>query len=128
MKTFPLVIHAPLRGEWFTETSPATRVPSHGTNQFGLRYAFDFIQKDPRDASHDEKARNYFFRGIGLSHYYCYGQPVYAPFDGQVVMVKNHTPDGEYASFAHDQLKAIRHSLFLIHSEMGLKQLPAISF
>ncbi|HBA0438693.1 TPA: M23 family peptidase, partial [Enterococcus faecium] len=29
----------PLRGEWYTETSPADRVPSHGTNRFGLRYA-----------------------------------------------------------------------------------------
>jgi hypothetical protein len=35
----------PLRGEWYTETRPADRIPSHGTNRFGLRYAFDFIQR-----------------------------------------------------------------------------------
>lgn len=38
------VIAFPLRGEWFTEVSPANSIPSHGTDCFGLRYAFDFIK------------------------------------------------------------------------------------
>lgn len=62
----------PLRGEWFTETSPADRVPSHGTNHFGLRYAFDFIQKDRKGASHTGGAADYIFKGIPLDNYYCF--------------------------------------------------------
>lgn len=102
----------PLRGEWFTETSPADRVPSHGTNHFGLRYAFDFIQKDRKGASHTGGAADYIFKGIPLDNYYCFGQSVFAPFDGEVISVKDNTLDGEMASWIHDQTTAIRHSLF----------------
>jgi hypothetical protein len=34
----------PLRGEWCAVTTPAERVPSHGTDYFGQRYAYDFAQ------------------------------------------------------------------------------------
>lgn len=102
----------PLRGEWYTETSPADRVPSHGTNRFGLRYAFDFIQKDKNDRSHTANSADYLLGGIPLKNYYCFDQPVYAPFTGEVITVKNNTSDGEKASWLHDQTTAIRHSLF----------------
>jgi hypothetical protein len=39
-----IVVEAPLRGEWTALHTPAHRVPSHGTNHLGQRYAFDFIQ------------------------------------------------------------------------------------
>lgn len=107
-----VTIEFSLRGEWFTETSPADRVPSHGTDRFGLRYAFDFIQKDQKEASHTANSANYLFGGIPLDQYYCFGQPVYAPFAGEVVTVKNNTLDGEKASWLHDQTTAIHHSLF----------------
>ena len=60
----------PLRGEWYTETSPADRVPSHGTNRFGLRYAFDFIQKDTNNRSHTANSADYLLGGIPLKKYY----------------------------------------------------------
>lgn len=107
-----ITIAFPLRGEWYTETSPADRVPSHGTDRYGLRYAFDFIQKDQNKASHTGNPTNYLIGGIPLEKYYCFGQPVYAPFDGEIVTVRNNTPDGKKASWIHDQTTAIRHSLF----------------
>nr|WP_308052533.1 hypothetical protein [Enterococcus gallinarum] len=40
----PIRIEFPLRGEWQAPTTPVKRVPSHGTNRMGMRYAFDFVQ------------------------------------------------------------------------------------
>lgn len=37
----------PLRGEWWAVHTPAHRVPSHGTDFFAQRYAFDFARMDP---------------------------------------------------------------------------------
>jgi len=36
------VLDFPLRGEWRALNTPAARVPSHGTDFFGQRYAIDF--------------------------------------------------------------------------------------
>ena len=39
----PVIVDFPLRGEWMSPNTPGTRVPSHGTNRFGTRYAYDFF-------------------------------------------------------------------------------------
>ena len=46
MKEFEnaLVVEFPLRGEWQVPSTPGKSVPSHGTDQLGQRYAFDFVQ------------------------------------------------------------------------------------
>lgn len=110
-----IAIELPLRGEWFTEVSPADRLPSHGTNRFGLRYAFDFIQVDwekPKHPTHDENAFEYVTKGIPLESYYCFGEPAYSPFSGEVVTVENNMLDGKKPSWFQDQTSAIRNSLF----------------
>lgn len=118
------IIEFPLRGEWFTETSPANRIPSHGTNQFGLRYAFDFI-KVSNDGdklnSHKKKKSDYFFSGISLEDYYCFDKPIYALFSGEVVITKNSTSDGEKASWISDQSQAIWYSLFFDPKKDGFE-------
>lgn len=38
----------PFTGTWTVQNSPAHRVPSHGTNLFGVRYAIDFVAVDTR--------------------------------------------------------------------------------
>jgi hypothetical protein len=43
----PAVVDFPLRGEWWATSTTAERVPSHGTNFFAQRYAFDFVRMDP---------------------------------------------------------------------------------
>lgn len=115
MDTEKPVIEFPLRGEWFTEVSPVDHVPSHGTNRFGLRYAFDFLQVDsekPTHPTHDKKNADYFFKGIPLESYYCFGKPIYATFSGEVVAVEHNILEREKASWFHDQTLAIRNSLF----------------
>jgi hypothetical protein len=43
-----VVVEFPLRGEWAAVRTPAHRVPSHGTDMLGQRYAFDFVRPDHR--------------------------------------------------------------------------------
>jgi len=40
-----VVVEFPLRGEWVAVRTPAHKVPSHGTELFGQRYAFDLDRK-----------------------------------------------------------------------------------
>ena len=41
-----LVLEFPLRGEWMAPNTPGKKIPSHGTDQLGQRYAYDFWQVD----------------------------------------------------------------------------------
>lgn len=54
-----VIVEFPLRGEWMAPNTPGKKVPSHGTDQLGERYAFDFLQVD-------------------------WGKEIYAPCDGFV--------------------------------------------
>ena len=48
----PVVVDFPLRGEWAAANTPAHRIPSHGTDMLGQRYAFDFVRIDDRNGFH----------------------------------------------------------------------------
>jgi hypothetical protein len=40
----PIVVHFPLRGGSTAFHTPAEKVPSHGTDQLGQRFAYDFVR------------------------------------------------------------------------------------
>jgi len=42
----PIIVEFPLRGEWLAPNTPGKKIPSHGTDQLGTRYAYDFLQVD----------------------------------------------------------------------------------
>lgn len=67
--------------------TPAHKIPSHGTEQFGQRYAFDFVRTDHRRGLHFHPAGTLRFLVIGGRTRDCYGwgQPIHAAFDGEVV-------------------------------------------
>lgn len=44
----PVVVEFPLRGEWLVERTPSSRIPSHGTDALGQRFAYDFVRTDHR--------------------------------------------------------------------------------
>ena len=53
----PIVVDFPLRGEgWVAVNSPADRIPSHGTDMLGQRFAYDFLVVDPRRGMHPSPA------------------------------------------------------------------------
>lgn len=84
----PIIVAFPLRGEWLSPNTPGTKIPSHGTNQLGTRYAYDFIQVDWSRKGYPAyrvSVSQYLIWGVPLDEYYCWGQEVYSPCDGIVV-------------------------------------------
>jgi hypothetical protein len=83
----PVVVEFPLRGEWSVERTPAHRIPSHGTDVFGQRYAYDLVRTDHRPGFHLHPAGTLRSLLIGGRTRDCYGwgQPVHAAFDGVIV-------------------------------------------
>jgi murein DD-endopeptidase MepM/ murein hydrolase activator NlpD len=86
--TAPVVVRFPLQGEdWVAVSSPADRIPSHGTDLLGQRYAFDFLRTDRRSRQHYHPAGwpRTLLGGVPTRECYAWGAPVHAPFDGEVV-------------------------------------------
>ena len=84
----PVVVEFPLRGEdWMAVTTPAARVPSHGVDMLGQRYAYDFVKVDARPGVHVHPASTLRAATIGGRTRECYawGETVHAPFDAEVV-------------------------------------------
>jgi hypothetical protein len=85
-------VEFPLRGEWMAPNTPGSRIPSHGTDQLGERYAFDFLQVDWSRSGRPFYRVNplrYLVFGVSLDDCYCWGKEIRAPFDGLVVVAKD---------------------------------------
>jgi hypothetical protein len=90
-----VVVQFPLRGEWVAVRTPAHRVPSHGTDLLGQRYAFDFVRPDHRRGLHlhPGSALRAALFGERTRDYYGWGQPIHAAFDGVVVAAVDRVPE-----------------------------------
>jgi hypothetical protein len=83
-----VVVDFPLRGErWVAVTSPADRIPSHGVDMLGQRYAYDLLKVDARPGIHFHPAGTLRGSIIGGRTRECYawGEPIHAPFDCEIV-------------------------------------------
>ncbi len=111
-----VTVEFPLRGEWTAVRTPAYRVPSHGTEQFGLRYAFDFVraQWKPSMRFSSKNRLRQLYGLVPADDFYAWARPVYSPFDGEVVMVRDGWPD----VMEVNTFKDIFHSLRLTYSFM----------
>jgi len=88
----PLIVEFPLRGEWLAPNTPGTKIPSHGTDRFGTRYAYDFLQVDWKRKgwpSYHVPWLRYLLAGVPLKKCYCWGQEVYAPCCGVIVKAED---------------------------------------
>ena len=90
-----VLVDFPLRGEWHAFNSPADRIPSHGTDMLGQRFAFDFIRVDRRKGWHVHPAGSLRSNLIGfpIREAYAWGQPVHMPFDGEIVDAEDGYPE-----------------------------------
>ncbi|WP_371778296.1 M23 family metallopeptidase [Streptosporangium subroseum] len=86
-----VVLSLPFTGLWLARNSPARRVPSHGTDLLGERYAIDFIGVDHRHRTADRRDWRTFLATEPAERFFAYGRPILAPADGVVVAVH----DGE---------------------------------
>lgn len=120
----PLVVDFPLRGErWVVVTTPAHRVPSHGTDLLGQRYAFDFVRVDDRPGVHVHPASSWRTETIGGRTRECYawGEPIHAPFDAEVVTASDGAPERQWVNPAREIFRALRNA-----ATFTPEKLPAI--
>jgi murein DD-endopeptidase MepM/ murein hydrolase activator NlpD len=76
----------PLRGEWSALRTPADRVPSHGTDYFGQRFAFDFARLlGPRGKPYPASIWRHMLGWVRAAECHAWSEPVLAPFDGEIV-------------------------------------------
>ena len=112
----PISVRFPLTGEWCAVNTPGYKVPSHGTDQLGQTYAYDFFQIDW------SKEKGYKFYkaptfkslllGINLNDTYCWSQPIYAPFDGEVIEAKDGLKERNPVHIARDLATVIKNAFF----------------
>lgn len=112
----PVVVDFPLRGEWWTPNTPGTRVPSHGTDLLGQRYAYDFM----RTAQASKGARlsrhsvfRYLTSGIPLRDCFGWGEPILAATSGVVVEARDGWPERDPVHPLRDLAVALRNGLTL---------------
>jgi hypothetical protein len=109
----PVVVELPLRGEWSIERSPADRIPSHGTDVLGQRYAYDLVRTDHRPGFHLHPAGALRWLLIGGRTRDCYGwgQPVHAASDGVVVQAVDGVPERQWLHPVRESWSAMRNTL-----------------
>ncbi|TDK24028.1 M23 family metallopeptidase [Arthrobacter crusticola] len=89
----PALLLLPFEGRWLARNSPARRVPSHGTDLLGGRYAIDFIGVDPRHRTAYSSDWRTLAGTEPPDRFVAWGQPVLAPGCGVVVGVHDGEPD-----------------------------------
>ena len=87
----PLTLDLPFRGRWRAEMSPARRVPSHGTDLFGITYAIDFVGVDDRGISAPRTWRTLLTEPA--QSFFGFGRAITAPIAGTIVSVHDGEPD-----------------------------------
>lgn len=105
-----VVVSLPLRGEWTVEQTPAHRIPSHGTDILGMRYAYDFIRTDHRPGLHVHPAGTVRWLLVGGRTRGCYGwgQPVHAVREGEVTSAVDDVPERGWLHPVRESLAALR--------------------
>lgn len=95
----PITVEFPLRGEWTAAHTPAEKVPSHGVDFWGQTYAYDFLQVDWDKEGfifHGRSTLRYFTIGVKVNECYGYGEPIYSPAEGTVVVAKDGLEDHKW--------------------------------
>ena len=109
----PIIVEFPLRGEWLSPNTPGTKIPSHGTDLLGTRYAYDFIQVDwnrPGNPAYRVSLMHYLLSGVQLSDYYCWGQEIYAPCDGIVIAAEDDYVENPKTNLLADMSNAYKNA------------------
>jgi hypothetical protein len=92
----PVVVDFPLKGEWITPNTPGTKVPSHGTDALGERYAYDFVGIDPESRSrrfYRPGPLRYLILGVRLQDCFGWGRPIFSATAGIVVRAEDGWPE-----------------------------------
>ena len=116
----PVVVAFPLRGEgWVAVTTPATRVPSHGTDMLGQRYAYDFLRLDRRSRYHPAGVLRTLILGVPTRECYAWGAPVHSPVDGEVVRAVDGVPERRRVHPIREAFSLIRNAVTFRPSKLS---------
>ena len=112
----PIAVRFPLAGEWCAVNTPGFRVPSHGSDQLGQTYAFDFLQidwsTDKGFKFFDKSLLTGLLLGIRLAESYCWSQPVYSPVQGEVLEARDGCAERDPAHILRDLFIVLKNALF----------------
>jgi hypothetical protein len=109
-----MIVDFPLRGEgWVAVNSPGDRVPSHGTDMLGQRFAFDFLQVDRRQRLHTSRAGllRSLVLGVPTRSCYAWNAPIHAPFDAEVVRAVDGVPERRWIHPVRELARAMWNAL-----------------
>lgn len=90
-----VVLRLPFMDRWAVQMSPARRVPSHGVDLFGQRFAIDFVGVDEGHRTAPVRDWRTFLATEPPERFFGYGRPILAPIDGSVVAVHDGEIDHE---------------------------------
>lgn len=110
------VVEFPLKGEWITPNTPGTRIPSHGTDMFGERYAFDFVGVDSsskRIQFYKPNPLQYLILGVRLQDCFGWGQPIFSVAAGVVVQSEDGCPERNPVHLVRDFSINLKNNLAL---------------
>ena len=105
----------PLRGEWMAPHTPGTKIPSHGSDQLGQRYAFDFLQVNwEKKGVHFYNANSfrYILFGVPLNKNYCWGKNIHAPCDGKIIKCEDGLKERKITHLISDLFVVLKNSFF----------------
>jgi hypothetical protein len=104
------VVDFPLRDEWTVERTPADRIPSHGTDAFAQRFAYDLVRTDGRRGHHLHPGSTLRWSLIGGRTEDCYGwgQPVHAATTGVVIAAVDGVPERSWLHPVTESWAALR--------------------
>ncbi|HEX5856513.1 MAG TPA: M23 family metallopeptidase [Microbacterium sp.] len=117
-----VVVDFPLRGQgWLAVTTPAARIPSHGVDALGQRYAYDFLVVDerPGEMFHPGSALAGAVRGVRARDCYAWGAPIHAPFDGEVVAVLDGIAEREWIHPLREAVRQVANGLTFTPSRLN---------
>lgn len=118
----PVVVDLPLRGHWFAPNTPGTKIPSHGTDMLGQRYAFDFLGTDPQ--RHDFRyyrpgLLHYMLKGVRLDECYGWGRPIYSATSGKVIRAEDGMAERDPVKLSTD-MAVVRANAAAFNANQGL--------
>lgn len=91
--TSTVVLALPFTRRWLARNSPARRVPSHGVDLFGQRFAIDFVGVDDRHRTAARRDWRTLLATEPPERFVAFGRPILAPADGVVVAAHDGEPD-----------------------------------
>ncbi len=128
-RSLPVIaVDFPLRGEWVAANTPAERVPSHGTNQLGQRFAYDFLRIDRQSRGwkfHRKPVLRSLLLGAALEDCLGWSAPIHSPFSGTVIAAEDGVPERNPVYLPRDLALVVRNA-FTFDPQGGVAALRSV--